>query len=505
MILSKTNLQYIRPGKIEIPNEEILKLPERVLQFGTGSLLRGLPDYFIDQANKQGLFNGRIVMVKSTDSGDVAAFTRQDGLYTLCVRGMEGGQLIEENIINASVSRVLQATTQWKDILQCAHNPDINLIISNTTEVGIQLTDDHIGDQPPSSFPGKLIAFLFERYKAFNGSIESGTVVVPTELITNNGRQLKAIILELCSRNELGDHFQKWLETCNQFCDSLVDRIVPGRPGEAEKLIIENELGYTDELMIIAESYRLWAIEGDKKVVDKLSFAAVDKAVIVAPDITIFRELKLRLLNGVHTICCAAAYLSGFDTVVQAMNDKFMYQFIEDIMLREIARAVPYQVPGNEALDFGRKVLDRFRNPHLHHQWLSISLQYSSKMKLRDIPILLKYYDLYHGAPPLFAKGFAAYLLFMRVEKEENGKYFGLRNGKYYALHDDKAAWFSKIWRQSAPSGLVDQVLRETELWGHDLSVLRGFSKLVKQELELMIEKGVAESISTSTSEPLKK
>ena len=153
MILSKTNLQYIRPGKIEIPNEDILNLPERVLQFGTGSLLRGLPDYFIDQANKQGIFNGRIVMVKSTESGDAAAFANQDGLYTLCVRGMEAGQLIEENIINASVSRVLQASTQWKDILQCAHNPNMNLIISNTTEVGIQLVDDHIGDQPPSSFP----------------------------------------------------------------------------------------------------------------------------------------------------------------------------------------------------------------------------------------------------------------------------------------------------------------------------------------------------------------
>src|SRR5688572_12303556 len=138
---------------------EIFDLPEKVLQFGTGVLLRGLPDYFIDKANRQGRFNGRIVVVKSTSNGGTDAFSRQDGLYTLCVRGLEGGKKIDEAIINASISRVLSAKEDWKKIIACAHNPEIQVVISNTTEVGITLTDDDISQDPPKSFPGKLLAF----------------------------------------------------------------------------------------------------------------------------------------------------------------------------------------------------------------------------------------------------------------------------------------------------------------------------------------------------------
>src|SRR4030095_1653476 len=198
MQLSKQNLKNItsRPGLI-VPDERLFSLPERVLQFGTGVLLRGLPDYFIDKANRQGVFNGRIVVVKSTDSGDSSAFDKQDGLYTLCVRGLENGEKIEENIVNSSISRVLSAKDEWSEILQCAHNPNMQIIISNTTEVGIQLVQDDIHRLPPVSFPGKLLAFLLERYKAFDGSRQSGMVIVPTELILDNGKKLESIVLEL--------------------------------------------------------------------------------------------------------------------------------------------------------------------------------------------------------------------------------------------------------------------------------------------------------------------
>ena len=229
MQLSKNNLDKIKARNgLEIPDKKVFGLPEKVLQFGTGVLLRALPDHFIDQANKQGIFNGRVVVVKSTES-DSSAFDRQDGLYTICVRGIENGQTVEENIINASISRVLSAKTEWKQILACAQNPELKIILSNTTEVGIQLADDDINAAPPVSFPGKLLAFLYERFKAFKGSPTSGMVIVPTELITDNGNKLESIVLELAHRNNLEFKFFEWLENHNIFCNSLVDRIVPGR------------------------------------------------------------------------------------------------------------------------------------------------------------------------------------------------------------------------------------------------------------------------------------
>lgn len=189
MQLSRYTLKNITSEKVALPDEEMFELPEKVLQFGTGILLRGLPDYFIDAANKSGIFNGRIVVVKSTSKGDTAAFDKQDGLYTLCERGIEDGKKVEENIICSAINRVLNANEEWSEILKCARNQDLQVIISNTTEVGIQLVKDDIHKHPPVSYPGKLLSFLYERFKAFNGSKESGFVIIPTELISENGKK----------------------------------------------------------------------------------------------------------------------------------------------------------------------------------------------------------------------------------------------------------------------------------------------------------------------------
>ena len=282
MLLSKYNLKNISATDAPVPDAALFDLPEKVLQFGTGVLLRGLPDYFIDKANKQGIFNGRIVVVKSTDGGDASAFEKQDGLYTVCMRGVENGKKYEEDIINASISRVLSARSEWNKVLECAHNPQLKIIISNTTEVGIQLVQDDIRRHPPVSYPGKLLAFLYERYKAFQGSRQSGMLIVPTELIIDNGKKLESIVIELAHLNGLDGSFIDWLEKANRFCNSLVDRIVPGKPEADLKKAIENKLGYSDELLIMSEVYRLWAIEGDEEVADVLSFAQADKGVVIA-------------------------------------------------------------------------------------------------------------------------------------------------------------------------------------------------------------------------------
>ena len=495
MILSRYNLKNILPDKVSLPDESVFELPEKVLQFGTGVLLRGLPDYFIDKANRAGIFNGRVVVVKSTNSGDTNAFDRQDGLYTICVRGLENGTRHEENIVNASISRVLSASTDWDKILECAHNPQLQIIISNTTEVGIQLVQDDIRKHPPVSYPGKLLSFLFERYQAFGGSEQSGMVVIPTELIPDNGKKLESIVLELAHLNGLDDTFIEWLEHKNHFCNSLVDRIVPGRPDKSFQLAIEEELGYHDDLLTVAETYRLWAIEGNEKIKAILSFAEVDEGVKVEPNIDLYRELKLRLLNGTHTLSCCPAFLAQCETVKQAMDDELISTFISELMLSELALAIPYSVDIDTAKAFGTKVLDRFRNPHIQHFWLSITMQVSSKMKLRNIPILLKHYRESNDVPMLFALGFAAYLYFMKAVKQENGQYFGRIKDQFYKIQDDMAAEFYKRWNNLQPAKLVEVVLKDKAFWGEDLSSLPGFSVAVQEQLDVILNAGVKEAI----------
>ena len=479
MNLSKENLAgVLTPGVVK-PDADMFLLPEKVLQFGTGVLLRGLPDYFIDKANRLGLFNGRVVVVKSTDAGDSGAFDRQDGLYTLCVRGIEEGKKVEENIINSSISRVLSARQQWKEIMELAYFADMQIIVSNTTEVGIQLVREDVFAGTPTSFPGKLLAFLYERYKAFEGSPDSGMIIIPTELIVDNGKKLAGIVAELAEFNKLEDGFIKWMNDACRFCSSLVDRIVPGKPDATTLARLGQELGYTDDLLAISEVYRLWAIEGDEKVRSVLSFAGADAGVVIAPDIEIYRELKLRLLNGTHTLSCGLAVLAGFPTVKSAMDDGAFSAYVSDLMLKEIAPNIPYDLSLAEARDFGLKVLDRFRNPQIQHQWISITMQYSSKMKMRVVPVLLSHYQ--EKPLPHIVLGFAAYLLFMK--------------GQSGPVTDDRAGYFSELWKQE-PGVVVTTALKDQGLWGADLTDLPGFEEAVRESLDMLMTKGAATALA---------
>jgi tagaturonate reductase len=496
MILSRYTLKNIGAGGLIKPVDTVFELPEKVLQFGTGVLLRGLPDYFIDKANREGIFNGRIVVVKSTTKGDSSSFDKQDSLYTQCIRGIENGKKIEENIINASISRVLSSATEWSQVLECAHNRDMQVIISNTTEVGIQFVNDDIRRHPPISFPGKLLAFLYERFKAFGGSAHSGMVILPTELIVDNGKKLEAIVLELAHLNGLEDSFISWLEEHNRFCNTLVDRIVPGKPEAGQLEDIEKQLGYKDELLIMSEAYKLWAIEGDDYVKNILSFERSDDGVVITNNIDGYRELKLRLLNGTHTLCCGLAYLADFDMVKEAMDDITMSSFVSDLMMQELAPSIPYELDDDAAITFGKAVLDRFRNPEIRHQWINITVQYSSKMKMRCVPILLQHYRHHHRAPELFAFGFAAYLAFMKPVVLIDGIYYGESNGKRYPIQDDQAGMFYKRWAVPGTASLTEEVLRDNGFWDADLHALPGFSSAVVENLEFILHHGMKQALS---------
>ncbi len=477
-----------------VPADEIFELPEKVLQFGTGVLLRGLPDYYIDKANRQGIFNGRVVVVKSTDTGSTTEFDRQDSLYTLHLKGIDEGKEVDEQMVCSAISRVLTAGTDWDKILEVAKSPDLKVVISNTTEVGIQLVQDDIRKYPPVSFPGKLLAVLYERYKAFNGSKGSGLVIVPTELIVDNGKKLESIVLELAHLNKLEPAFMDWLEENNRFCSSLVDRIVPGAPNPALAEEMNQESGYQDNLRIISEVYSLWAIEGDEYIKEVLSFAPADKGVVIVPDIEVFRELKLRLLNGTHTLSCGIAYLSGFRTVKQSMDNPDFSKLVTQLMIGEVAPALPYDIDMDTATDFANKVLDRFRNPFIEHQWISISAQYSSKMKMRVIPIIINHYKTKQQPPKCLALGFAAFLRFMKSEKRADGKFVGHYNGEEYVITDSQAEVFSNAWNSySDVHEMVNALLAQKELWGFDLNHLPSFRNAVLTELLKINEHGTKE------------
>ena len=489
MQLSAANMEQLRSGKAEWPDQSLLNLPEKVMQFGTGVLLRGLPDYFIDKANKQGVFNGRVVVVKSTDRGGTDAFDAQNGLYSLLERGYEAGAKKEKVIVNAAISRVLSAAQQWNEILACAENPDMQIIISNTTEVGITLITADATATMPASFPGKLLAFLQKRYDHFQGAADAGMVIIPTELITDNGAKLKAIVTELARLKGAADDFIRWLHSANDFCSSLVDRIVPGKPAKDDQEAVEKALGYTDELMIMSETYRLWAIETDNERTRQiLSFASADDGVVLAKNINRFRELKLRLLNGTHTFCCGLACLSNFTLVKDAMQDEAFVAFMSALMLEEIVPIVAKEgISQQEATAFALQVIDRFRNPYIDHQWQHIAVQYTSKMAMRNVPLIQAKYQSVEMQNSAMALGFAAYLHFMQTVLAEDGKSYVNQQGM--VLNDDKAVVLFKHWNQGlSVEDAIAQILSDQTIWGTNLTLYKGFADAVTTNYFQLLE-----------------
>ncbi len=478
-------------NKSNVSNSEIFDYPEKALFFGTGVLLRGLPLYFIDKANKLGIFKGRVVVVKSTSRGGIAAYADQDGCFTTVVRGIENGLEVEENILNCAISRVLTASDEWDEILTVAESPDLTLVVSNTTEVGITYEAESIFDNPPSSFPAKLLALLHKRYETFKGDTQKGLVIVPTELISENGKVLHGIMNQLAAYNRLEVAFVSWLNEANQFCNSLVDRIVPGEIKGDLKKELEGEFGYRDDLMIMAEPYRLWAIEGDESIKSKLTFYTVDAGVRIEASIEKYKELKLRLLNAPHTFCTAVAHLAGFVTVKEAMRDAAFLEFMRGLMFGEIAKSLDPKIDATEIDAFAEAVIDRFSNHHLDHKWLSISLNFTSKIKMRCVKLIESWYARKPASRSHMAFGFASYLRFMKPAKEENGKFYGDAHGTEYVLNDPEAGQLVAHWKATAtPEDLVHNVLKDQELWDTDLSQLNGFQADVTDFLKIIMASG---------------
>lgn len=485
---------------ITVPEHPAKELPEKVLQFGTGVLLRALPDYYIDKANRENIFNGRVVIVKSTSKGYSDEFEDQDHLFTHCMRGIQNNEPVEKNIINASISRVLNAQSQWAEVLACAYDLNIRIIISNTTEMGIVYAEEKITDKPPVSFPGKLLAFLLNRFLFHGKKEESGLVILPTELLPGNADKLKEILIELAEYNNYSDAFKHWLVNKNTFCNTLVDRIVPGTPEIPVKKEIEDRLGYTDRLMVMSETYGLWAIEGDEKVKDIITFAGASPEILVTPDISKYRELKLRLLNCTHSLSCGLSLLAGLKTVRQSMTDADMSVYIKKVMQDEIAVSLRPGIAYHEALAYSETVLDRFRNPYINHEWIQVTSNYTSKIKLRLLPVLKKLYAQNNQIPKLVAFGFAAYLRFARPVKKINNQYYGEYEQTDYLVNDEYAEFYSKVWAIGDIHELVNIILGQTEIWEEDLNRYIGFADIVAEDIRSISKIGIRQTLKNKIS-----
>jgi tagaturonate reductase len=479
---------------LTLPTGDQLALPERAVQFGTGALLRGLVDALLDEANRRNLFGGRVVMVGSTGSGRDRAINDQGGLFTLVVQGLVDGEARREFRVVSSVSRALAAPTQWTDVLRCAENPLLELIFSNTTEIGIALDETDVATPPgsatPRSFPGKLAAFLLHRARWCRFDAAYAPVVIPTELIEGNGDKLREIVVTLARGWSAEPEFMRWLDAV-PFCNTLVDRIVPGAPNDEYAAELRDVLSYDDGMMTIAEPYRLFAIEGDAALRERLRFAGADDGIIVAGSITPYRLRKVRLLNGAHTSFVSLAILAGCQTVREAVEHPVVGAFLRSALLDEIVPSV--DVPGAEA--FARDVLDRFANPYLQHQLWDITLQGTTKFRVRVVPSILDYVRVTGSVPRALALGFAGFLAFQDGTRQAARRRDGSSVPADSLGESIQSRWGDVGDDAQGIAVLVRTVCADAELWGADLTAVPDFVEVVTEHLTTLRDRGAVAAI----------
>ena len=478
--------------------------PERVLQFGEGNFLRAFADYWFDMANEKAGWNGKCVLVQPIAQRLTQLINRQEGLYTLYLRGRQNGEKVDAKRVISSVSRCLNPYEKqdYDAMMDVAAGEALEYIVSNTTEAGIVYDPScRLEDCPPASFPAKLTQVLLHRWRAGR----PGVVVLSCELIDNNGKELLRCVNQYIKQWGLEEGFARWVNGDCTFCSTLVDRIVPGRIRDAaEAARLEDENGYRDALIDVGEVFGVWNIEGPEWLAEKLPFRAAGLNCPVVPDVTPYKKRKVRILNGAHTGFVLGAYLAGYDIVRDCMQDDVILGFMNRMLHEEVIPTLPLDRQDLEA--FAAAVQDRFNNPFINHELMSITLNSTSKWRARNMPSLLEYAQTAGKLPPCLAMSFAAYIAFYSSDIQaltEQGLVCRRPKGNEYTVSDDR--WVLEFYysrRGVSDETLVHDVMTNEKMWGQDLTLVPGFEQAAAENLRRIRTEGARAAFAACLARP---
>ena len=503
------NRSDLAAGKFNVVASAASNLkPVGILQIGDGNFLRAFADWMIDVANGAGLFNGQVTIAQPLARGIADLLNEQEGLYTVLLRGVQNGVAVDERRIVSCVKDALNPYTQWAAMLATAQDPTLRFVLSNTTEAGIAYADEaFVAGQCPASFPAKVTALLLARFKALGGTAQTGLVFLPCELIEANGSKLKKFVLQYAQAWALSADFIAWVQEHNVFCNTLVDRIVPGFPATEAKALYAR-FGYDDPLLVAAEPFHLWVIESPAGLDAALATAlAVEFPlhqagldVVWTDDLQPYRTRKVRILNGAHTASALAAFSAGLDTVQSMTEDPIVSRYLNKVMFDEIVPFVP--LPDAERLAYAQTIIERFANPNIRHELISIALNSISKWQVRVLPTVKDYVAQNGQAPAGLAFSLAALLNFYHGRFVAGGEYEGMREGMREGRRQDQAypirdsaevlALLNAAWQDAADLGkLVTLLLAEPRLWGEDLTRIAGLAEQTAASLTRIKAVGV--------------
>ncbi|MCM1114599.1 MAG: tagaturonate reductase [Clostridium sp.] len=438
---------------------------ESILQIGEGNFLRAFAEDYLQTACDNGYDGEAVVCQPRSNTKIINALDAQNCRYNILFKGRLNGEVINSSKEIHCISRVIDTVGAYEELQKLAASDDLQLVISNTTEAGICFNEnDKMENSPAVSFPGKVTALLYERFKAG----KAGLVFLPVELIENNGDALKQCVNKYIELWGLDDAFKSYVNQECSFCNTLVDRIVTGKT-EFEK----------DNCAVACEPYASWIIEADERAKAIIPFDNV----IYSESLLPYRNRKVRILNGVHTMTVLAAYHMGYKIVRDMMADDVIKEYIWKGLIDEIMPAIP--LPSEELTAFAKSVLERFDNPFIDHKLLDISLNSVSKFKARCLGSMLDYYKTNGSVPKILSFGFAALINFYAHPTDYKPNDLPDVIDFFAETHDD----------------IVKVVLSNEAFWDCDLTELSGFYETVKRNYDNICNDGMKKAMEKVINE----
>ena len=342
-------------------------MTKRILQFGTSRFLQAHVDLFVHEARASGQDIGPITVAKTTSGGSragrVALIGRPEG-FPVHIKGLKDGLAVDEIVTVRSVNRALTAERDWDELRRIlVHETDI--IVSNVGDAGyeIQPGDHSRPAAAPPGFPAKLLSLLVERFEAGGQPL----VILPCELISNNGWVLRKLLNGLADDWLLSEAFKAWLARSVVICNTLVDRIV----SEA-----------IEPIGAVAEPYALWAIQREPGFEPPLEHPLV----VITDDLQPYLRLKLHILNLGHTYLAGIWHAEGrrSDETVRAMlSDKAIRRWLLNLYTDEIIPGFAARGMEDEAKRYVAATLERFDNPYINHRISDIFDNHAIKIERR--------------------------------------------------------------------------------------------------------------------------
>ncbi len=473
--------------------------PERVIQFGEGNFLRCFVDWIIQKMNQKTDFNSSVVVVQPIERGMIDWLNGQDCLYHVNLQGRLNGEAVNLLTRVDCISRALNPYTQNHAFMSLADQPEIRFVISNTTEAGISFDPDcKLSDAPASSYPGKLTQLLYRRFQTFKGDKTKGLIIMPCELIFLNGHHLKDCIYKYIElwKDDFGadyEKFKQWFTKYCYVCATLVDRIVPGFPRKEIKQI-QKKVCYEDNLVVQGEVFHLWVIEKP----ENMSIAALRKEfpaekaglnVLIALSEKPYHERKVTLLNGPHTVLSPVAYLAGIDIVRDACNHPVVGKYIHKVQFEELMQTL--NLPMDELKKFASDVLERFNNPYVDHQVMSIMLNSFPKYETRDLPGVKTYLERKGELPKGLVFGLAAIITYYKGGSRADGASIQPNDSL------EIMQLLTDLWATGDTQRVAEGVLAAEFIWHENLNNIPGLTAMVKKFLDLIQEKGMMNAVKT--------